>query len=123
MGIYDAIYQFDTFWLWYFITIYQAEAYGGVYGMKVRNIINFFNPNDMVGAFNLMIFLVVMVFIYIFTTTMPMNSLPPDITPAYRTVENSGFLGKAEYYIFDTAGNRYRVYQDIFDRYKDLPRR
>ena len=51
------------------------------------------------------------------------NSLPPDITISYRTVENTGFLGSAAYFLFDSAGNRYYVSQELFDSYKDLPRK
>jgi len=90
--------------------------------MKIKRVLNYFNPNDIMGFFNLFTLAILSIFIYLFFSTMPMNDLPSDITPVYKTIENSGFLGTAEYYIFDTNGNRYHVFRDTFDKYNNLPR-
>jgi hypothetical protein len=38
-----------------------------------------------------------------------------------KSIENTGFLGRAEYYIFTKDGHRYQVYQGDWDKY-DVPR-
>lgn len=50
--------------------------------------------------------------------TMPLNTIP-----TYKSIENTGILGSARYYLFDSSGNRYHVTQDTFDSYKNLPRK
>jgi len=41
----------------------------------------------------------------------------------YRSVENTGYRGEAEYYVFDDNGVRYLVTQKYFDSRVDLERR
>lgn len=42
---------------------------------------------------------------------------------SYRTVEPTGTLGTAQYFIFDKNGNRYRLNQDVWDKLTDVPRK
>jgi hypothetical protein len=52
------------------------------------------------------------------------SNLPVDAIPSYRTIENTGglFGCRAEYYIFDTEGHRYKVTQKLYDTYIELPK-
>lgn len=52
-----------------------------------------------------------------------LSNIPPQATMEYRTVENTGLLGRAEYYLFDSQGNRYYVTQRLFDSFPNLPKR
>jgi hypothetical protein len=51
------------------------------------------------------------------------NRLPINNLLEYKSVENTGLLGVAQYYIFDIDGNRYMVTQKLFDSFIDLPKR
>ena len=41
----------------------------------------------------------------------------------YRSIENTGRNGRAEYYVFDIDGKRWWITQTKFDSYKTLERR
>ena len=76
------------------------------------------------SPFVMMILVVVCMAVIFFNIPRPTDILPGNITPAYRTIENTGGLlgGRAQYYIFGADGTRYLVTQKLFDQYKDLPR-
>jgi len=105
------------------MTLIDKTKRGGKMKRFLTETMSYFNPKYPLFVFNIVVIIALIGFIFLFFSTMPMNNLPSDIVPAYKTIENSGFLGTAEYYIFDTNGNRYHVYQDIFDRYNNLPRK
>jgi len=55
------------------------------------------------------------------------QDIPDNVVLSYKAAEPGagGFLfyGGVQYYIFDNDGNRYKVSQDTFDSYVDLPRK
>ncbi|KKM62145.1 hypothetical protein LCGC14_1524600 [marine sediment metagenome] len=74
----------------------------------------------------MLICLLMVVYVGVALTNNPLNDradLPTNIAIEYKTVENTGGLGSAQYFLFDTMGNRYHVSQELFDSYKDLPRK
>jgi len=94
--------------------------------MKVKEVIK--KHADMIKLFIAMIVILVgMSLIMSGFFTYQSDSIPNNITLSYRTVELGigGFLfySGAQYFVFDTNGHRYQVSRDVFDAYKDLPRK
>ena len=81
--------------------------------------------NDPVRTFVPIIFvlLIILVLAGHLSRAFIFDTIPPKTELVYRTVEGTGAYGRAEYYVFDTNGNRYRVSESTFDAYTELPRK
>ena len=85
--------------------------------------------SQMVNSIGFLILIVVLVFVGMVLITsglLTYDTIPPEATLVYRTVEpgTGGFLfsGGAQYFVFDEDGQRYSISQSTFDSYADLPR-